>query len=148
MESGKGVLEMRVHEFMSHPVETAKPDDSLLSAARAMKERNVGCVVVIDGGEIKGILTDRDIVIRVVCPDLEPEEIRVEDVMTRQVVAIREDADIDFALNLMKNNRIRRLPVLNGSGQLIGIVSISDLARVIGRDTQNFLSTVSAHLPL
>jgi len=139
---------MRVHEFMSHPVVTAKPEDTLLSVAQAMKEKNVGCVVVLDGGEIKGILTDRDIVIRVVSSSLKPEEIRVEDVMTRQVVAIREDADIDFALNLMKNHRIRRLPVLNANGQLTGIVSISDLARVIGRDTQNFLATVSAHLSL
>ena len=115
-------------EIMSKPVLTCTPETSVSEAARRMAERNVGSIVVVDGdGRPVGILTERDMV-RIVAQGLAPET-PVEKVMTRGLVTASPDAPASRLLCTMLEKGIRHIPVVDGEGRLLGIVSLRDLVR-------------------
>ncbi len=137
---------MKVYEVMTRDVLQVSPDTTIMEVAKIMEVQNVGCVLIMEKQEIRGIVTDRDIVVRGVAQKRDPANLTVKEIMTPNVVALREDADISFALNLMRQHSIRRLPVLNERGEVVGILSISDVARVIDLDIENYLNLLSHHL--
>ncbi|MCI0461834.1 MAG: CBS domain-containing protein [Gemmataceae bacterium] len=108
-------------------VMTTSPEVTVLDAASLMNEHKIGSLVVLDGGEVVGMFTERDILQRVVVPRLDPGHAMVRDVMTREVVCCQPHTRLEEARGVLKNRRIRHLPVLDEQGRLCGMVSIGDL---------------------
>ncbi len=118
---------MKVTEIMSREVETVSANATLVEAARLMGEDDIGFLVVSDD-RIRGVLTDRDIVIRAVAEGLVPGETRVREVMTADAFVVSQDDTVESAALLMQERRIRRLLVEDESGKCVGVVSLGDFA--------------------
>lgn len=109
-------------------VDVIEPTDTVRSAASRMHDRKVGALLVVDGvGRPIGILTDRDIAVRVVAEDRDANLVTVRDAMTTDPVTIPEDTPIGEALRLMRGGAFRRLPVVDGDGKAIGIFTLDDV---------------------
>ncbi|MBI4363057.1 MAG: CBS domain-containing protein [Euryarchaeota archaeon] len=121
---------MRVDEVMHRRVVTVAPDEVLRDVARVMGEKRIGCVVVMERGHAIGIVTERDILRKVVAHCRDPRKVRVKDIMTAPVRTVGPQTDIDEATTLMSREKIRRLPVVKG-GRLVGILTSSDIVSLI-----------------
>jgi CBS domain-containing protein len=119
---------MRVRDAMTPRAETIGPDDTLQAAARTMKERGVGALVVWGDGRVLGILTDRDIVVRSTAEGAPPAVADVRSAMTPQVVECCEDDELEGAASRMAHGAVRRLVVLDGAKRLVGMLSVDDVA--------------------
>jgi CBS domain-containing protein len=108
-------------------IESTTPEATVLEAVHQMNEHKIGALVVMDGERVAGIFTERDVLRRVVGDEKNPGTTRVGQVMTSKVVCCEPDADLDEVATLMKNRRIRHVPVCNGDGRLLGMVSIGDI---------------------
>jgi CBS domain-containing protein len=124
---------MNVQELCQRHVVTVRKHEELASAARMMRERNVGCLVVVEaagaiGGERPiGMLTDRDIVTKAIAGASDLHGIVVDDVMTRQPITVWSSCSIDDALNRMRSGGVRRVPVVDDRGRLTGILALDDI---------------------
>jgi CBS domain-containing protein len=103
------------------------PDATVLDAAVLMNEHRVGSLVVMMSRQLIGIISERDILTRVVVPRLDPGQALVQEVMTKEVVCCQPHTKLDEARGVLKNRRIRHLPVLDDEQQLVGMISIGDL---------------------
>jgi len=119
---------MLLRDVMTINVEVVHPDAPLQEAAEKMKSLDVGPIPVCDGQRLVGMITDRDITIRATAAGLDPRTARVRDVMTPDVVYCFEDQDVSEAARIMQEQQIRRLVVLDQNKDLVGIVSLGDLA--------------------
>lgn len=117
-----------VRDVMTSNPETVSDRDSIRDVARIMKNSDTGVVPVVDGRKIVGLITDRDIVVRGVAEGKDIENMRINEIMTRSVRSVREDATVNDALELMSNADIRRVAVVNGNDELVGIVSLGDIS--------------------
>jgi len=115
-----------VKDIMNTDVKTIKPDESIQKAAEIMKEFRIGSLIVITGTKLTGIVTERDILNGVVAEDKVPSEVKVEDIMTREVIMISPEMGIEEAVDLMMEKKIKKLPVVS-SDKLIGIVTVTDI---------------------
>ncbi len=115
-------------DIMTREVEVISPDATTADAALRMTKLNVGSIPVCDGERLIGMLTDRDLVVRVMASGREPKMTRIKEVMTDVMHYCYEDEDSAQAARLMSERQIRRLPILSRSKQLVGIVSLGDLA--------------------
>ena len=126
---------MRVSEVMTRGVECTRPTDSIAHAAERMRDLDVGSLPVCgDGDRLEGMITDRDITIRAVSSGRDPQQTRVRDVMTPNLVYCFDDQDVTEAAEMMEEHQIRRLPVLSRDKRLVGIMSLGDLAVRTGDD--------------
>ncbi len=123
---------MKLKEFVNSRVETVEPGETLQSAAKRMKELDIGSLPVCDGGHLAGVITDRDITIRAVANGGNPAEMTVGEVMTPEVLWCFEDDDVEEAARIMQENQVRRIMVLNEGHELVGITSLGELATVTG----------------
>lgn len=121
---------MEVKEVMTSHVRMATPEQSISESARIMAECDSGVVPVYEADRLVGMVTDRDIVVRAVARDLSPDT-PVREVMSQEVLYCYEDEDIEQVAQNMAKNQVRRLPVLNRSKRLVGIVSIGDLSKSV-----------------
>lgn len=120
---------MRCEELMTTEVEIVKPEDSIQEAAQRMRDSNVGFLpVCADDGTAVGVLTDRDIAIRVVADD-RPWRTPVRDVMSSDVVSCRPEDDVKRAEDLMRVNQKSRLPCIDEAGRVVGVISLADVAQ-------------------
>jgi CBS domain-containing protein len=124
---------MKVYEAMTKNPESIHADDTIKKAAKMMKDLNVGALPVVDGQDASGILTDRDIAIRVIADEKDLNS-PVKEVMTSKVESCPEDADAGDALKMMEQRKIRRLLVKNQNDKVTGILSLGDLAVALGRE--------------
>ncbi|MBX3301808.1 MAG: CBS domain-containing protein [Nitrospira sp.] len=118
----------QIKDIMTRDVEVLSPDAPVADAAVQMARLNVGSIPVCDGKRLVGMLTDRDLVVRVIAPGREPKMTRIKEVMTEEMHFCYEDEDSAQAGRLMSERQIRRLPILSRSQHLVGIVSLGDLA--------------------
>jgi CBS domain-containing protein len=118
----------KIADIMSTDVRTVQPQDSLRRAAQCMQELDVGALPVCDGERLLGMVTDRDIAVRAIADGLNPDEACVSDIMTPDVAFCTADQDAEEAKRLMGARQVRRLPVIDDSRRLVGIVSLGDLA--------------------
>jgi CBS domain-containing protein len=125
---------MKIREIMTRGTDFITEDQTIEQAAVKMKESGVGDMPVVAGGEAVGMLTDRDITVRIVAMGLDPQTTYVTDAMTEGIVACREDDDVETAARLMSDKRVRRLLVMNERRKLSGIVSLGDLAKSINKN--------------
>ncbi|HEY0159989.1 MAG TPA: CBS domain-containing protein [Thermoanaerobaculia bacterium] len=117
-----------VRDVMTANPETVSDGDSIRDVARIMKDSDTGVVPVVDGRKIIGLITDRDIVVRGVAEGRDIETLRVNEIMTKSVRSVREDATVNDALQMMSSADIRRIAVVNSNDELVGIVSIGDIS--------------------
>lgn len=117
---------MLVKDVMTREVITAGPEISVQDAAKAMDKNRIGSIVLVSKEKLVGILTERDIVIKLVMGDLSASDTPVSDIMTTDPVLIEDDADVDDAIEAMNEHHVKRLPVVSGSN-LIGIITVSDI---------------------
>ena len=106
---------------------TTGPAATVLQAALMMNEHRIGSLVVVEGARVVGILTERDVLQRVVAGRRDPQTTRVADVMTTEVVCCSPETTVDEARGAMRDRRIRHLPVADADGRLLGLISIGDL---------------------
>lgn len=118
---------MKVGELMTRGVEPISPDMSVQDAAVCMAELDVGALLVGSTGAVQGILTDRDILLRVVADGLDPAGVQVREVMSSTLFVCREDDEAEATFQRMAEHQIRRMPVVDDAGVLIGIVTLGDL---------------------
>ena len=117
----------KVSEVMTSDVKVVRPDESVQKAAAIMLDEDVGALPVCDGTRLKGMITDRDIAVRAVASG-RGVDTPVREVMTEEVIWCSEDDDLQDLLKRMGNDQIRRVPVLDASRNLVGIVALGDLA--------------------
>ena len=122
---------MKVAEVMTRGVDPVDPSATVQEAATQMAELDVGAVIVGKEGVLEGILTDRDIILRVVVDARNPAEVAVRDVMSARLFSCREDDAVEAAFIEMRDRQIRRMPVYDENGSATGIVTLSDLARAV-----------------
>lgn len=126
---------MSVGRICSREVDTAEPDESVRVCAQRMGTRDVGTLVVLDESRKPlGILTDRDVVVRVVGPGMDPETTRVRQVMSKQLHTCFEDAPIEDALRRMRAQSVRRLLVVERGGPLVGILALDDVLELLAEE--------------
>ena len=133
-----------VEEIMTRNPRTVDAPDTIADAARVMRDSDIGDVVVMEDGQVSGIVTDRDIVVRAVSEGRDPDSTPVRDVCTTGVETIEPEASVDDALSLMREKDIRRLPVAK-NGRPVGIISLGDLA--VEREPDSTLADISAASP-
>jgi CBS domain-containing protein len=134
----------KVREIMTPDPVTVQADQTIVEAARLMKQNDVGPVLVLDAGQVSGIVTDRDIAVRAVAKGKNPNQVRVEEVATKNIRAVSPDDEADDAVQMMRENAVRRLPVIKGA-KPIGIVSLGDLA--LKKDPKSALAGISGAPP-
>jgi len=120
---------MRVTELMTKLPSTCGPSTTVAQVAKAMVKCDCGAIPVIEAGRVVGIITDRDIVIRAVAAEKCPLELTAGELMSRPVATLLSDASVESALKVLEQNKVRRAPVVDMSGRLVGILSQADIAR-------------------
>jgi CBS domain-containing protein len=122
-----------VRHAMTEAPQTARPDMSAEDAAGLMKQLDVGVIPIAEGDDLVGLVTDRDLVTRVLAERKDPSQVRVGDIATRSPVTVSPDTRISEARNLMAEHKIRRLPVVKAD-RLVGILSLGDVAQAEASD--------------
>jgi len=121
-------MRQRLRDVMTTGVETLAPGDTIRHAAEKMDTLDIGSLPVCDGERLVGVLTDRDIAIRAVATGRDPNRTAVIETMTPKLVFGYQDQAVDEAVDLMREHEIRRLPVVDETHRLVGIVALADLA--------------------
>ena len=119
---------MKINEIMTCDVEVVRPESTVQEAAQKLKEFEIGSVPVCDGESLVGMITDRDIAIRLAAEGKDPATVPVKRIMTPEVVWCFEDQTVEEAGRMMKENHVRRLPVISHDRRLVGILTLGDLA--------------------
>ncbi|GHC82332.1 oxidoreductase [Nocardiopsis terrae] len=133
-----------VAEVMSPIVRSVTPDTHLREIAQIMRDENVGDVVVTESGHLRGIVTDRDIVVRCLAAGGDPDRVRAQDVCSSELVTVPRQSSVGDAVHAMRSATVRRLPVVEGD-EVVGVVTMGDLARAV--DSDSALADVSAAEP-
>lgn len=136
---------MKLKEIMTKDVIAVSPDTSVFDAAQIMKDKNIGSVpICTDDMNVEGILTDRDVVLRIVCEAKDAKQIKCKDIMTDKLIVGKTDMEVDSALDLMGDLQVRRLPVVE-NGRLVGFVALGDMAvnKRFDRAAEDALSDIS-----
>lgn len=118
---------MNVTEIMASVVHTVNPRDPVYRAARMMKDHDIGCLLVVEGDRLRGIVTDRDLVVRALHDPATLNHRTMADIMTARPVCCRADDTVNQAAVIMEQHQVRRLPVLDRDDRLCGIVTIGDI---------------------
>ena len=128
-------MAMLVRHAMTEAPQTCRPDMTAEDAAGLMRQLDVGVLPVTDGDELVGLVTDRDLVVRVLAERKEPANVKLGEIATRSPVTVTPDTDLSEARDLMAEHRVRRLPVVKGS-ELVGILSLGDVAVATASERQ------------
>lgn len=128
---------MKIKNWMNKNVKTSKKEDTILQATREMKNNFVSDLVVIDNGSPIGMITERDIVYKVVAMEKTPSETKVEDVMTKTLITANLNDSVTEVSRRMGLAKIKQIPVVDGNNSLVGIVTSTDLIRVVSHFQKN-----------
>ena len=139
---------MKARELMTAAPCCCSPDDSIQEVAQMMRDHDVGSVPVVESGQVLGIVTDRDLAVRALADGLYPG-IRVRNVMTVAPECCSEDADVHSVEKVMSDRQVRRVPIVNADGGVVGIIAQADLARasshgVSVREVTDTVASISA----
>ncbi len=134
-------MAQKINEVMTADPRACDVGDSVAEVARAMREGDTGAIVVTENGQVVGLVTDRDIVVRAVAEGRDPESTSAGDVCSRDLKTLTPDSSVEDAIRIVRERNVRRIPVLQ-DGRPAGIVSIGDLA--IERDPDSALADISS----
>lgn len=129
-------------------VVAVSPDTPAVEVARVMSDKNVGSVVVVSGDNRPvGVLTDRDLTVRVMAQERNPGEVRAGDIVTRDVITFRDSMGVYEAIQKMTTEGVRRMPVVDDGGKLIGIVTMDDIIRMLGEEMAAIAKNIEKQSP-
>ena len=129
-------------------VVAVSPDTPAVEVAKIMGEKNVGSVVIVTGdNRPTGVITDRDLTIRVMAHEKDPGEVRAGDIATRDVITFRDSMGIYEAIQKMTAEGIRRMPITDDAGKLIGIVTMDDIVRMLGEEMASIAKNIEKQSP-
>src|SRR5438067_3069651 len=132
-ERKSGLGSRRVRGIMTGEPACVRESDGIVEAARIMKREDAGVVPIVDGDrKLVGIITDRDIVVRLVAEGRNPLDCKVNEAMTKHIQSVRDDATVDEVMSVMRGANVRRVPVCDASDHIVGIVSMGDQAMETG----------------
>lgn len=142
---------MNIADIYKRSPVTVRESEDLTAAARLMRERHIGYLVVVEpqlSGAVRpiGVLTDRDIVVGVIAKGADPRELRVGDVMTRQPVMIDESKSLAAALSEMRRIGVRRMPVVGALGQLLGVLSLDEVLDALAEELLGVVGSIRSEL--
>ena len=133
-----------IREVMTKDPITLPPDSSVVDAAKAMRDADVGPALIADDGGLQGIITDRDIAVRVVAEGRDPSSTKVSEIASTGLATLTPDDSVEDAIRIIREQNVRRIPIVENN-QPVGIVAIGDLA--IERDSDSALADISAADP-
>ncbi|GAA2656307.1 CBS domain-containing protein [Streptomyces aculeolatus] len=139
------MADQQVHEIMTAAPVAVGTLTAVPEVARRMRDEDIGAVLVTDGGELRGVVTDRDLVVRVLAAGQDPGSSTVADACSQEPVSVGPGEPVDRAVELMREHALRRLPVVDDRGGVLGVVSLGDLA--VERDPTSALSDISMATP-
>ena len=137
-------MTQHVRDIMTAAPVTVEPQASVANVARLMRDQNIGAVLVMEKDHLRGLVSDRDLVVRALAQGADPEQTTVANACSDDLVTIGPDDDLDRAVEVMREYSIRRIPVVEGDHP-VGIVSLGDVA--IERDPRSVLGDISAARP-
>ena len=137
---------MSLKAFMTKEITALPSTATVLDAAKFMTDMNVGSIIVTDNNRPRGLVTDRDVVAKVIAQGKDSRSIKIGEIMVSPVVTIPEDKDIIDATQIMSAHGIRRLPVTGSNGKLAGVISLDDVLLVLGKEMQNIATTLKKEL--
>lgn len=120
---------MSIKDVMVEEVITVEPDTRVRDAVELMNENEIGCLVVTKKGKPVGIVTERDILKKIVCQSKNPEQVKVSEIMSQPLVVGKIDMDLGDVARLMLKRNVKKLPIVNG-GNLVGLITLTDIVRV------------------
>ena len=121
-------------DIVSPDLVTVEPHATLMDVARLMESRNVGCVLVLSNGKPRGLITDRDIVVRCLAANLDANDTTVENVLTESLATCSENDGIFDCIRKMRSSGVRRMPVVDQAGKAVGIVTFGDLIAILSKE--------------
>jgi len=137
---------MPISEICSREVVHAQRNNSTLEAAKLMRQHHVGDLVVVDDNEgVKvpvGIITDRDLVVEIMAPELDASVITVGDIMTQELAVVKDDAGLYESIQYMRAIGVRRMPVVSSSGGLVGILTLDDMLELLAEELSTLAKLV------
>ena len=119
----------KIRDVMTSNPRTIEPSTTVQEAAKLMRDEDVGPIPIVENGSVSGIVTDRDIVLNVVAEGVDPTSTPVSQIASRDLITIDPEQTLDEALRLMGQHQVRRLPVCEEDGRLVGIIAQADIAR-------------------
>lgn len=139
---------MSLKKLMTEDITSLPSTATVLDAAKFMTDMNVGSVIITDADSPSGLITDRDVVSKVLAQGKDSKTTKIGEIMVSPVVTISEDKDIIDATKLMSSHGIRRLPVTDSTGKLTGVISLDDVLVMLGNEMQNIATTLKKELEL
>lgn len=121
-------------DLMRGPLVSATARSKVFELSKLMSERDVGCVLILENGKPKGLVTDRDIVLRCIAENKDIHQCSAEEIMTQSLATIQETQGVFECIQVMKSHKVRRIPVVNAQGQAVGMISFGDLLGLLGRE--------------
>jgi CBS domain-containing protein len=138
-------MTQHVRDVMTTDLVTVEPQTSVEVVARMMRDENIGAVLVTEGDRLRGLVSDRDLVVRAVAAGRDPGRTTVADACSDDLVTVGPDDDLSLVVDVMREHSVRRVPVVDQGRHAVGVVSIGDLA--IERDPRSALGDISAAKP-
>lgn len=140
---------MSVGDDCRRPVQSVRPEESLREAARRMRDEGVGALVVVEPDDrVAGVVTDRDLALRVLQDGADADATEVRALLEREPVLVHADAPLALAAGLMRRRAVRRLPVVDRDEHLVGLVTADDLLRLLSRGLSGLAGAVAAQAPV
>jgi CBS domain-containing protein len=134
---------MSLENFCRKPVIKILPEKSVAEACRVMEQNNIGCLVVENDGKLCGIITDRDIALKVAGALRDPQKTTVQEIMTADPIRVSMDKDLPHLTSLMHAFHVRRLPIVNGHDTIVGIVTLDDIVALIANEMSEIGKAIS-----
>ena len=138
---------MSLQSFCGKRLATISPERSIAEACWLMKEKNVGCLIAEYQGKLCGIITDRDIALKVTGEEKDPLTTMVQEIMTSDPVRISVDKDLPDLVSLMHSRHVRRVPIVDGAELTLGIVTLDDLIALFGYEMSEIGRAISEEYP-
>lgn len=138
---------MSLQSYCQKPLVRISLETNITEACRLMEQNNVGCLIAEQEGKLCGILTDRDIALRVTGAKRDPDETKVKDIMTPDPIRISVDRDLHHLTALMHAYHVRRVPIVNGFDTTLGLVTLDDLIAQLGSDISEIGKAISEEFP-
>lgn len=138
---------MSLYNYCRKPVIKIAPNSNILTACQLMEQNNVGCLIAEEAGKLRGIVTDRDIALRVTGAQRDPERTMVSEIMTADPIRISVDKELHHLTTLMHTYHVRRVPIVNGFETTVGIVTVDDLIAQLGGEMAEIGKAIGEELP-
>lgn len=137
---------MSLQKFCQRPVVTIAPDQSIVEACRLLREKNVGCLIAEEGGKLRGILTDRDVALKVTGEKRDPQQTKVREIMTANPASIPVNRTLHDLTTIMHTHHVRRVPIVDSGEKVIGVVTLDDLLILLGEELADLGQGISGAL--